>query len=359
MTPRPHSLPLLKDLPLGAAPRTDSGKARVLRDSHGRTIHDLRLSITDRCNFRCIYCMEPDVRFFAREQLLSVDELVRVASIGASLGTRRLRLTGGEPTLRPELDEIIERIGGLDFEDFSMTTNGSLIEPARLRLWKASGLNRLTFSLDSADDAMFASMTRSRSSIADVFGAIEAAGEAGLGPVKVNAVVMRGKNEDQVAALARIAAEHGFEMRFIEFMPLDSGHAWNRAQLVPASEILELLRGEGEITPLDRARPSETAETFMYTPRGMQRAARIGVIAPVTRSFCGSCSRLRITADGKVRPCLFSLREFDIRPLLRSNAEDAILEQFLIDSTWTKQAGHGISSPDFEQPARPMSAIGG
>lgn len=359
VTPRPHSLPLLKDLPLNAAPRADSGAARELRDSHGRTIQDLRLSITDRCNFRCIYCMEPDVRFFERGQLLSVDELVRVAAICKSLGIRRLRLTGGEPTLRPELDEIIERIGEVAFDDFSMTTNGSLIEPTRLRLWKASGLDRLTFSLDSADETTFASMTRSRSSIADVFGAIEAANTAGLGPVKVNAVVMRGKNEGQVTRLARIAAERGFEMRFIEFMPLDSGHAWNRTQLVPASEILELLRREGEIAPLDRARPSETAETFLFTPRGSGHAARIGIIAPVTRSFCGSCSRLRITADGKVRPCLFSLREFDVRPLLRSNAEQAVLEQFLIDATWTKQAGHGISSPDFEQPARPMSAIGG
>ncbi len=306
--------------------------------------------------------MEPDVRFFPREQLLSVDELVRIASIANSLGIERLRLTGGEPTLRPELDEIIERIGEIGFDDLSMTTNGSLIEPARLRLWKAAGLRRLTFSLDSARDETFAAMTRSRSSVRTVLDAIGHALAAGLGPIKVNAVVIRGRNEDQIADLACLAATHGFEMRFIEFMPLDSGHAWNPGLLVPASEILESLRESGEISSVDRGRPSDTAEVFEFRPRNKSRAtgsARIGIIAPVTRSFCGRCSRLRITADGKVRPCLFSLREFDVRPLLRTNAENATIEQFLIDATWTKQPGHGITSPDFEQPARPMSAIGG
>jgi cyclic pyranopterin phosphate synthase len=335
----------------------------VLRDSHNRTIRDLRLSITDRCNFRCIYCMEPDVRFFPREQLLSVDELVRLAAISRSLGIQRLRLTGGEPTLRPELDEIIERIGELHFDDLSMTTNGSLIEPSRLRLWKAAGLNRLTFSLDSAREETFAAMTRSRSTASAVLRAIEDAHAAGLGPIKVNAVVIRGHNEDQVPLLAELASKHNFEMRFIEFMPLDSGHAWNPKLLVPASEILASLQRAGQVTPLIRERASDTAETYTFVSRkpGAQsdRAGRIGIIAPVTRSFCGSCSRLRITADGKVRPCLFSLREFDVRPLLRSDADDTTLEQFMIDATWTKQPGHGISSPDFEQPARPMSAIGG
>ncbi|MBL8876520.1 MAG: GTP 3',8-cyclase MoaA [Phycisphaerae bacterium] len=352
---RAHSSP---PHPLTSPPPHSS--PRLLRDSHNRTIRDLRLSITDRCNFRCVYCMEPDVRFFPREQLLSVDELVRLAAISKSLGIQRLRLTGGEPTLRPELDEIIERIGELGFDDLSMTTNGSLIEPSRLRLWKASGLNRLTFSLDSAREETFAAMTRSRSSATAVLRAVSDAHAAGLGPIKVNAVVIRGHNEDQVPLLAELATTHKFEMRFIEFMPLDSGHAWNPDLLVPASEILALLKNAGEVTPLDRERASDTAETYSFAPHNSPaQTARIGIIAPVTRSFCGSCSRLRITADGKVRPCLFSLREFDVRPLLRSNADDTIIEQFLIDATWTKQPGHGISSPSFEQPARPMSAIGG
>ena len=346
--------------PPAAISPTTQPHPRFLRDSHGRTIRDLRLSITDRCNFRCVYCMEPDVRFFPREQLLSVDELVRLASIAKSLGIERIRLTGGEPTLRPELDEIIEGIGGLGFIDLSMTTNGSLIEPSRLRLWKAAGLHRLTFSLDSAREETFASMTRSRSSASAVLRAIADAREADLGPIKVNAVVMRRHNEAEVPLLAALAASHGFEMRFIEFMPLDSGHAWNKDLLVPASEVLASLERAGKVSPLDRVRPSETAETYSFTPNAPDaRSARIGLIAPVTRPFCGSCSRLRITADGKVRPCLFSLREFDVRPLLRSKADDATVEQFMIDATWTKQAGHGISSPEFEQPARPMSAIGG
>ncbi|MBS0192200.1 MAG: GTP 3',8-cyclase MoaA [Phycisphaerales bacterium] len=350
--PRAGVAPALSSPPPQSAPRT-------LRDSHGRTIRDLRLSITDRCNFRCVYCMEPDVRFFPREQLLSVDELERLASLARSLGVERLRLTGGEPTLRPELDEIIERLGALHFDDLSMTTNGSLIEPSRLRLWKASGLTRLTFSLDSAREETFAAMTRSRSSAAAVLRAVREAHDAGLGPIKVNAVVIRDRNEDQVPLLASLAARHNFEMRFIEFMPLDSGHAWNPALLVPAEEILHLLQTAGRLTPLQRDRPSDTAELYRFTPSQDQLSARIGVIAPVTRSFCGRCSRLRITADGKVRPCLFSLREFDVRALLRSGADNATIEQFLIDSTWTKQPGHGITSPDFEQPARPMSAIGG
>ncbi|MGH7243464.1 MAG: GTP 3',8-cyclase MoaA [Phycisphaerales bacterium] len=359
---RGHPLPLLA---LSSAlppppPAPLQGHSNVLRDSHGRTIHDLRLSITDRCNFRCVYCMEPDVRFFLREQLLSVDELVRLAWIAKSLGIQRLRLTGGEPTLRPELDEIIERIGDLNFDDLSMTTNGSLIEPARLRLWKASGLTRLTFSLDSASEETFSAMTRSRSTASNVLRAVDEAKNAGLGPIKVNAVVIRRHNEDQVPLLAALAAERGFEMRFIKFMPLDSGHAWNPKLLVPAAEILASLRDAGEVTPVDRERPSDTAEVFNFTPAASPNSvARVGIIAPVTRSFCGSCSRLRITADGKVRPCLFSLREFDVRPLLRTGADNSIIEQFLIDATWTKQPGHGISSPTFEQPARPMSAIGG
>lgn len=341
-------------------PSAPQGASTPLRDSHNRTIRDLRLSITDRCNFRCVYCMEPDVRFFPREQLLSGDELVRIASIAKSLGIRRLRLTGGEPTLRPELDEIIERIGELGFDDLSMTTNGSLLEPSRLRLWKAAGLTRLTFSLDSAREETFASMTRSRSTAGAVLHAIDAALESGLGPIKVNAVVIRGHNEDQVPLLALLAADHRFEMRFIEFMPLDSGHAWNPSLLVPASEILASIQRVGTVTPLDRERASDTAETYSFTPAlAPEKQGRFGIIAPVTRSFCGSCSRLRITADGKVRPCLFSLREFDLRPLLRAGADTPTIEQFLIDATWTKQPGHGISSPDFEQPARPMSAIGG
>ncbi len=328
----------------------------TLVDSHGRVIRDLRLSITDRCNFRCLYCMEPEVRFLPREQLLSVTELARLAGLCGSLGVRRVRLTGGEPTVRSDLIEIIEAVAATNPDDLAMTTNGSLVTPAAARRWKQAGLTRLTFSLDSLDDATFAAMTRSSCTSASVVEAIRVAVAEGLGPVKVNAVVMRGRNEHQVVPLARLARDLAIEMRFIEYMPLDSGRAWDPAKLVPAAEIVDAIAREFPLVPQGKDHEHSTALEYAFadgTP------GRIGLIAPVTRPFCGACSRLRITAEGKVRPCLFSLEEWDIGSLMRAGASDGALRDFLLDSAWSKQQGHGIDAPDFRQPDRPMSAIGG
>lgn len=340
-------------------PRPANRADRRLIDAHGRVIRDLRLSITDRCNFRCVYCMDPDVRFLDSSRLLSVDELLRAARLCVHLGIDRIRLTGGEPTLHPRLDDIIAGIAALGVHDLSMTTNGAIVDAERCARWKSLGLRRLTFSLDSVEEAAFAKMTRSTSSAARVLDAIRAAKSAGLGPIKVNAVVVRGMNEDQVPLLAGLARDIGFEMRFIEYMPLDSGRKWSTDLLVPAHEIVELIRAAHPILPRGKAEASSTSETWAFTDDPEAHRASIGIIAPVTRAFCGACSRLRITADGQVRPCLFSLQEFDLRAVMRSDALDGAVEDFLLDSVWGKQAGHGITAPAFAQPARSMSAIGG
>lgn len=341
---------------------------RVLIDSHGRTIRDLRLSITDRCNFRCVYCMDPDVRFADPRGLLTVAEMVRVVRACMALGVRNVRLTGGEPTVHPKLVEIIRGVAGLGVHDLAMTTNGSLCTRESMRKWKDAGLRRLTFSMDAVTPAVFTAMTRSHvgggGGVEQVIAAIGLAIEEGFAPVKVNAVVIRGRNEREVPLLAKLAREMGFEMRFIEYMPLDSGHHWDRSLLVPAEEIVRLV-GEGvEIVALERVDAHSTSETYVFAdaPNG---AERIGIIAPVTRPFCGACSRLRITADGKIRPCLFSLQEHDLMGTLRGVSDESAqdreraLEDALLDAVWAKQKGHGISSAEFVQPDRPMSAIGG
>lgn len=358
MRPSFH-LPVLPLAHAAATPprsRPEDAERRLI-DSHGRGIRDLRLSITDRCNFRCVYCMEPDVRFADRHSLLSVDEVLQLARACVRLGVRRIRLTGGEPTLHPELTSIIRCVAAIDgVEDVSMTTNGSLVTPATLDEWKGAGLRRLTFSLDAVTPEVVLAMTRSRTSADAVIRAITGTIVAGLGPVKVNAVVIRGRNETEVPKLARLARDLGFEMRFIEYMPLDSGRKWDPSLLVSADEIIARAAEAGELKPLARDDPHSTCEVYTFDD-----GARIGVIAPVTRPFCGACSRLRITADGKVRPCLFSLQEADLMPHLRGGAttSDRDIDQAILDAVWAKQAGHGITAPGFRQPDRPMSAIGG
>jgi cyclic pyranopterin phosphate synthase len=360
----PLTLPILArpthdEGPLPAAPHDQ----RRMIDSHGRTIRDLRLSITDRCNFRCVYCMEPDVRFLDTAQLLTPDELVRVARVCASLGVEKIRLTGGEPTVHPHLTRIIRDLAALELDDLAMTTNGSLMPDASLAAWRDAGLHRLTISIDSIREDRFRAITRSRFSAAALTDAIRRARAAGFRSVKLNAVIVRGVNEDEILPLADLAREIGVEMRYIEYMPLDSAHAWDMSKLVPAAEILQRIQHSHQLTPMGRGGKGPDAQTsstsLIYAFADAPPGARIGVIASVTEPFCGACSRLRITADGKVRPCLFSLQEFDLRAVLRSDGTDADIEKFLIDVTWTKQAGHGISAPGFVQPERPMSAIGG
>jgi GTP 3',8-cyclase len=336
-------------------PPLPQGAERRLIDSHGRTIRDLRLSITDRCNFRCVYCMEPGVRFAEPESLLTTEELLRVARATVRLGVEHIRITGGEPTVRGDLLAILRGVAAIPgVRDVAMTTNGSL----------DAGLRRITFSLDAVDPATVRRMTRARGDAGDTLAAIRAAIRLGLEPVKVNAVVIRGMNEEEIPRLAALARDLGFAMRFIEYMPLDSGRRWDPALLVPATEIIERAGEAGKLRPLGRAAAERTSEDFAFAgSANAHPRASIGVIAPVTRPFCGACSRLRITADGAVRPCLFSLEEFDLRGILRSGGADEEIDEALADAliaaVWSKQAGHGITADGFVQPDRPMSAIGG
>lgn len=330
--------------------------AGQMMDSHGRIIRDLRISITDRCNFRCVYCMEPDVQFAAQDLVLQPKEFIRVAHIAHALGVRKIRLTGGEPTLHPALTEIIAGIRASTTVEIAMITNGARLTRARLREWKSAGLERMTISIDSLQPDRFARVTRSTSTPQAVLAGVEMCIAEGLTPVKLNAVLIRGINEDEAADLAELARRYAIEMRFIEYMPLDSGHAWDSSKWVSAAETLANIERRFALVACDDDAPSSTARTYAFADGA---PGRIGLIAPVSSPFCGACSRLRLTADGKVRPCLFSTREWDLRGLLRGGASDDDLANFLIDATWTKQPGHGISSPDFHQPHRPMSAIGG
>lgn len=335
------------------APRRADGP---LRDAHGRTIRDLRLSVTDRCNFRCTYCLEPGARFLPKESILDASTLVRLAAIALRCGVEKIRLTGGEPMLRDDLPRIVEGIARLAPHDLAMTTNGSLADERSLRRLRDAGLGRVTISIDAVEPEAFARATRSTSDPQRVLEAIEAAIAVGFREVKLNAVLIRGRNEDQALPLAALARRHGIEMRFIEFMPLDHGRRWDRSLVVSADEVLGTIGAVHALEPIGRADPSATSETYRFRDGA---AGAVGVIAPVTRPFCGACSRLRITAEGAVRPCLFARDEWPLRPLLEGGADDERIERFLADAVHAKQAGHGIGDAAFAQPERTMSAIGG
>ncbi|MHC5026814.1 MAG: GTP 3',8-cyclase MoaA [Planctomycetota bacterium] len=341
--------------PPPAAEARAAGRGGTLRDAHGRRIHDLRLSVTDRCNYRCVYCMDPDFRYLPKQALLSLEAYLDIAAACVELGIRKVRITGGEPTLYPMLDPLIEGLAKLGLDDIAMTTNGSLTNVDNARRWADLGLNRVTFSLDSVRPERVRAITRATTGPETVIGAIRACRAAGLDPIKVNAVIIRGTNDDELADLASFAREHAVDVRLIEFMPLDSSRAWDRSHVVPADEMLERIRAAHDLVPVGDADPSSTSVNFTF-PDG---CGRIGVIAPVSRPFCGACNRLRITADGKVRPCLFSTQEWDLGPVVRGGGDRAAIGDFIADAVWTKQAGHGIGSDDFQPPARTMSAIGG
>ncbi len=338
-----------------AAPASVRGGTRLI-DAHGRTIRDLRLSVTDRCNYRCVYCMDPDFRYMPKRELLTLEEYLTIARVARRLGVEKLRITGGEPTLYAELDALIAGVGAMGFDDVAITTNGSRLDRWDLARWRRDGLHRMTLSLDSLRPERVAAITRTDQGPDGVVRAIGLARAAGFEPIKVNAVVMRGVNDDELADFADFARAHAIDMRLIEFMPLDSSRAWRREQVVSADEILRAIEARHELVPLERCDPSSTSMTYAFADGG---AGRIGIIAPVTRVFCGACSRLRITADGKVRPCLFSHDEWDLRSSLRRGADDTTIAHLLADATWTKQAGHGIGANGFTQPERTMSAIGG
>ncbi|GAA4592919.1 GTP 3',8-cyclase MoaA [Planotetraspora phitsanulokensis] len=329
----------------------------MLVDSFGRTATDLRVSLTDRCNLRCTYCMPPEgLDWLPKPELLTADEIVRLVRIGVEgLGITEVRFTGGEPLLRRELVEIVTATAALSPRpQVSVTTNG--IGLARLAGPLAdAGLDRVNVSLDTLDRDTFVRLSH-RDRLSDVLAGLAAAEAAGLNPVKVNAVLMRGVNENEAVPLLRYCLDRGYELRFIEQMPLDAQHGWQRENMITADEILGALKDAFDLTEDDPGkRGSAPAELFLVDggPR------RVGVIGSVTRPFCGACDRVRITADGQVRNCLFATEESDLRAALRAGASDEDLAERWMAAVRGKKAGHGIDDPAFLQPARPMSAIGG
>ncbi|WP_151775610.1 GTP 3',8-cyclase MoaA [Streptomyces abyssomicinicus] len=328
-----------------------------LVDTYGRVATDLRVSLTDRCNLRCTYCMpEEGLQWLAKPDLLTDDEIVRLIRVAVTtLGVDEVRFTGGEPLLRPGLTGIVQRVAELDPRpEMSLTTNGiglGRIAPAL----KEAGLDRVNVSLDTLRPEVFKALTR-RDRHHDVLAGLAAARDAGLTPVKVNAVLMPGFNEDEAPDLLAWAVENDYELRFIEQMPLDAQHGWKRDGMVTAGDILTSLRTRFALTPEgDTARGSAPAERWLVDGG----PHRVGVIASVTRPFCAACDRTRLTADGQVRTCLFATEETDLRGALRSGAPDEEIARIWRTAMWGKKAGSGLDDPTFLQPARPMSAIGG
>ena len=349
--------------PAPAAPRPTAGARPALVDGFGRVHRDLRISLTDRCSLRCLYCMPAEgVPWLPKDTLLTTAEMARIARAAVAAGVREIRLTGGEPLLRPDVVDVVAALAELRAPDdapdagtpveLSLTTNGLALPRVAQRLVDA-GLARVNISIDTLDRERFATLTR-RDRLDDVIAGIDAALAAGLAPVKLNAVAMRGVNDAEIVALTRFAVERGCEMRFIEQMPLDAGHVWDRVEMVDGQEILDVLAREFTLTPVGE-RGAAPAEKFLLD----DGPATVGVIASVTAPFCGSCDRVRLTADGYLRSCLFAREETDLRSVVRSGADDDAIDAALRTCLAGKKAGHGIGEPGFEQPDRPMSAIGG
>lgn len=326
-------------------------------DRFGRVHRDLRISLTDRCSLRCTYCMPAEgVPWLAKANILTTDELERVARVAASLGITEVRLTGGEPLLRPDVVDVVRRMAGIEGEhgplEVSMTTNALRLPQLAGDLAEA-GLARVNVSIDTLKADRFAELTR-RDRLSDVLDGIDAARAAGFDPIKLNAVPMRGVNDDELVDLLRYAVGIGAELRFIEQMPLDAGHVWSRVQMVRGEEIVARLSEVFRLTPVGE-RGAAPAERFLVD----DGSATVGVIASVTAPFCGACDRVRITADGQLRNCLFAREESDLLALLRDGADDDAIADLMRLCITGKRAGHGIDDEGFLQPDRPMSAIGG
>jgi cyclic pyranopterin phosphate synthase len=341
-------------------------------------MRDLRISLTDRCNFRCLYCLpetEEAANFYRtkfdavhnpaprelrlpewkpRAEILTFEELERLVKIFAGLGINKVRLTGGEPLLRQRLEILVAKLAAIPgLQDMAMTTNGFLFAKKAHAL-KAAGLKRVSFSMDSLDRQNFLRMT-GRDALAEVQGAIQLGRQLGFDPVKVNAVVIRDINDHELENLAQFAHDHDLSFRFIEFMPLDSSRAWMKEMVVPGKEILARLQARFDLVAAPASNPSETARRWSFADgRG-----EIGIIAPVTEPFCGHCNRIRLTADGKIRTCLFSIHEHDIKAMLRGGADDDQIRERLREIVWQKEARHHIGETEFVQPKRTMSCIGG
>ncbi|HEX8492898.1 MAG TPA: GTP 3',8-cyclase MoaA [Pyrinomonadaceae bacterium] len=329
----------------------------LLKDSYGRAIRDLRVSLTDRCNFRCFYCLphgEPPIA--PREQMLSYEEIEYLGEIFVSLGIEKIRLTGGEPMMRRDIETIIRKLSAFKprLRDLALTTNGYFL-PDRALVLKEAGLDRVTVSLDSLKPEKF-KRTTGVDVLPRVLNGIEEAKRAGLTPVKVNAVIVRGHNDVEVVDFAQFARENSIQMRFIEFMPLDSGHDWSREDVVPGREIFRRINERFPLVPVAAGRGSETSARYRFADNA---PGEIGIIAPVTEPFCGACSRIRLTADGQLRTCLFSTVEHSLRDVLRSGATRAEIIEYIESIVMKKEARHYINDPEFMQPARTMSFIGG
>jgi cyclic pyranopterin phosphate synthase len=329
----------------------------MLHDAHNRIIRDLRISVTDRCNFRCFYCLPNGEPPMARKAtILSFEEIAYISEIFVSLGIEKIRLTGGEPMLRRNIETLVEKLAKLkpQLKDIALTTNGFDI-PRKAAALKNAGLDRMTISLDTLDTQRFREIT-GVDNLAEVFEAIEAARAYGFEPVKINAVIVRGVNDDELVDFAQFARTTGVEMRFIEYMPLDSGHDWDRSKVVSGQEIFEKINAAYPLELRNTDRGTGTAWRYKFAdgePGG------IGIIAPVTEMFCGACSRIRLTADGQIRTCLFSTVEHDLRDYLRSGATRAELLDFIQQVTLKKEPRHRINDADFVPASRTMSFIGG
>jgi GTP 3',8-cyclase len=326
-----------------------------LLDGHGRTIGDVRVSVTDRCNFRCQYCMPAEgLPWLERDGVLRFEEIARLVALLASMGVRDVRLTGGEPLVRRDFPRLVAMLSEIqDVRDLSITTNGYLLERDAAAL-VAAGARRFNVSLDSLQRDRFFAMTR-RDALPQVLRGLEAlTALPEAHPIKVNAVAMRGFTEQEIPAFVRFAREHPHEVRFIEFMPLDADHAWRPGQVLTGAEIRAAIHALHPLEPQPRD-PHATARVYRFADgRG-----RIGFVNPVSEPFCGDCDRIRLTADGRLRTCLFSLHETDVRTPLRAGASDDELEAIVRDAVWRKELKHRVNEPGFVQPARTMSAIGG
>lgn len=345
-----------------------------LIDSHGRTIRDLRISVTDRCNFRCLYCL-PDTEAAAnfyrdrwrdapqqpinhawkpKNEILTFEEIERLARVATACGIDKFRITGGEPLLRKNIVTLIAKLAALPgVKDLAMTTNGFLF-PKYAEKLKQAGLHRISISLDSFEPDNFKKLT-GRNGLTEVMESIEVAKALEFNPVKINAVIIRDLNDHEIESLCQFALDKQISVRFIEFMPLDSSKSWQKDYVVPGKEILNRLQSRFNLTPLESKHQAETAKRWSIDGS----AGEVGIIAPVSEPFCGHCNRLRLTADGQIRTCLFSLHEHDMKPLLRSDQTDEAIIDHLHGIVSKKEAGHRIGQTDFVQPARTMSCIGG
>ena len=342
-----------------ASPTTsaETPTARRLTDSHGRVIHDLRVSVTDRCNYKCIYCRTGE--YGAQYPELAIEEYLRLIGLFVNLGIEKVRLTGGEPLLRNGLIDLIQELAKLRTTsgeplDIALTTNGHLLDKMAAPL-KAAGLKRATVSMDAVDAPTFERITRVPGSFKKVLAGIRAAKAAGLGPVKINCVLLRGFNDNEIEGFAHFAREEDVIVRFIEFMPLEEDRLWSPGIVVTLDEIVSRISREMPLVPLAPREPSETARRYTFE----DGIGEIGIIAPVSQAFCGACSRVRLTSDGKIRTCLFSQVEHDLYGRMRAGQSDAELSHYIVRTIDEKEARHHIGEPGFMKPSRSMVHIGG